>query len=292
MKLALGRGFSPEEDRTGGMPAVVISNRLWRDRFAGNPAALGKPITLSGVSYTIVGVLGPEFRFGDQHADVYTPIGQGDPVQRNDRTVHNILSIARLRPDVSLDQAQAEMNTIQEHIDQLNPTTERGLGIYVEPLKHFLVGEVRGTLLLLLGAVGLVLLIACANVANLLLARSAARTREFAVRRALGASRVQIARQLLSESVLLSLIGGIVGLAIARWGLKAMVATAPESLPRIENIGSTFLFSYSHLVFRRRLELCLASCPRSETRTWICTRGLKKEAAARQADLIALNRFS
>ncbi|MGH9667614.1 MAG: FtsX-like permease family protein, partial [Bryobacteraceae bacterium] len=127
------------------------------------------------------------------------------------------------------------MNTVQEQIDQLNPTTERGQGVEIEPLKHFLIGNVGGTLLLLLGAVGSVLLIACANVANLLLARSAVRTREFAVRLALGASRAQIVQQLITESVLLSLSGGVLGLAVAKWGLKAVLAAG--SLPRVENIA-------------------------------------------------------
>ncbi len=244
-KLALGREFSPEEDRTSGAPTAVISNRLWKDRFAGNSAALGKPLSLSGVDYTIVGVLQPGFRFGNQQADVYTPLGRGDPLVRNDRAAHNILSIARRQPDVTVRQAQAEMNTVQEHIDQLNPTTERGLGTYIVPLKQFWVGDVSGTLLLLLGAVGLVLLIACANVANLLLARSAGRTREFAVRLALGASRAQVVRQLVTESVLLSLIGGALGLVIAKWGLSAVPAAAP-GLPRIDNVGvntSVLLFA-------------------------------------------------
>jgi predicted permease len=237
VKLALGHDFSPSEDRYRGEPVVIISHRLWQDQFAGNRAALGKSITMNGVGYTIIGILRPDFRFEDQQTDVYTPIGQGDPMFRNDRTTHNILCIARLKPDVSLAQARADMNTVQEHIDQLNPATERGLGAYVDPLKHFFLGDVGGTLLLLLGAVGLVLLIACANVVNLSLARSAVRTREFAVRLALGASRGQVVRLLVTESVVLSLIGGALGLAVAGWGLKAMLAAAPGSLPRIENIG-------------------------------------------------------
>lgn len=237
VKLDLGRELSPEEDRSGGPPAAVISHRLWQDRFAGNPAALGKIVTLDGVDYSIVGVLQPGFRFGSQQADVYTPIGRRDPLYRNDRTIHDIACVARLRPEVTIGQARAEMNTVQEYIDQVNPATERGLEAYVQSLKRYFIGDVGGTLLLLLGAVGLVLLIACANVANLLLARSAARTREFAVRLALGASRVHIVRQLISESVLLSFIGGVLGLAIAKWGVHAVLAAVPGSVPRIEDIG-------------------------------------------------------
>jgi putative ABC transport system permease protein len=236
-KLALGRGFSPNEDRIGGMAAAVISHRLWRERFSGSPAALGKPITLNGRGYTIVGILGPDFRFGDQQPDVYTPLGRADPLFRTDRTVHEILCIARLEPGVSIGQARAELNAVQEHIDELNPSTEKGQGTSVYPLKRFVIGDVGGTLLLLQGAVGLVLLIACANVANLSLARSAARTREFAVRRALGASRMQVIRQLITESVLLSLAGGIVGVTVARWGLAAVLAAWPGGLTRTENVG-------------------------------------------------------
>ncbi len=236
IKLALGREFSPEEDRTGGAPVAVISDHLWQDRFAASPSALGKAITLSGVEYTIVGVLPPSFHFVDQPADVYIPLGGGDPLIRNDRTFHDLVSIALLKPDVSLGQARAEMNTVQEHIDQLNPATERGLQTYIVPLKQFFIGDLGGTLVLLLGAVGLVLLIACANIANLLLARCAGRTREFSVRLALGASRAQIVRQLVSESVLLSLIGGALGLVIAKWGLAAVRATVPN-LPRIADLA-------------------------------------------------------
>jgi predicted permease len=237
VKLALGRDLSPQEDLAGGPPAVIISNRLWQDRFAASPEAIGKTLTLDGVDFTIVGVLRPEFRFGRQPADVYAPIGRFDPLFRSDRTVHDILCVARLAPGVSIGQAAAEMNAIQEHIDRLNPATERGLGVDIDSLKHEIAGDLGSTLLLLLGAVGLVLLIACANIANLLLARSAARTREFAVRLALGAGRAQIVCQLVTESVLLSLIGGVLGVAIAEWGLSALMASVPGRLPRADNIG-------------------------------------------------------
>jgi predicted permease len=246
VKLAAGRSFSAGEDRVGGMAAAVISNRLWRERFHSDPAAIGKSITLNGTGYTILGVLPPGFRFEDQPADVYTPIGRTEPLFSNDRTIHNIVCLARLRRGVGIGEARGEMNTLQEHIDELNPATEKGQETSIFPLKQILVGDIGGTLLLLLGAVGFVLLIACANVANLLLARSAARTREFAVRRALGASRMQIVRQLITESVLLSLAGGVLGLALAKVGLSAVLAAAPGGLPRIENIGinaSVLLFA-------------------------------------------------
>jgi predicted permease len=237
VKLALGRDFLPKEDTAGGMPAVIISNSLWQERFAGSTSALGKAMTLNGADHTIVGVLRPGFRFEDQQADVYTPLARGDSLYLKDRTVHDILCIARLQPGVSVGQARAEMNIVQERIGQLNPATERGLGGYVEPLRRLLVGDVGGMLMLLLGAAGLVLLIACANVANLLLARSAVRTREFAVRLAVGASRLQIVRQLVTESLILSLAGGALGLAVAKWAVQAVLAATPGDLPRTENIA-------------------------------------------------------
>ena len=237
VKLAAGRSFSSEEDRFGGMPAAVISDRLWRDRFRGNPAVLGQPITLNGVGYIVVGVLPRTFRFEDQPADVYTPLGRKDPLFTADRTIHSILCIARLAPGVGLSQARAEMNTLQERIGELNPTTEKGQGASIVPLKQELIGDADGTLLLLLGAVGFVLLIACANVANLLLARSAARKREFAIRRALGATRLQIFHQVMTESALLSLAGGVLGVAVATPGLRVALLAAPRGLPRIDNIG-------------------------------------------------------
>ncbi len=237
IKPILGREFSPDEDKQGGAPVVLISNRLWRNRFAGSVEALGKPVTLDGVDYMIAGVLPADFRlFGDE-AEVYTPLGQGDPLIYGDRTIHPVLCIARLKPGTTLEQAAAEMGAIQARQDQLYPSADRGLGADLRPLKHEFVADVSATLLLLLGAVGVVLLIACANVANLLLARSAARTREFAIRSALGASGARIVRQLVTESVLLSLTGGTLGLLLAKWGVRPVLAAVPGSLPRSENIG-------------------------------------------------------
>ena len=244
--LAIGREFSLEEDRRGGAPVAIISRHLWANRFGSSPAALGNTISLDGVGYTIVGVAPPEFHL-EGEADVYTPLGQSDPVILNNRGGHDgIFSFARLKPGVSLSQAQAEMTTIQSSLDRVYPEANRDLGIYVEPLKQAILGNIGETILLLLGAVGLVLLIACANVANLLLARSAARAREFAIRFALGASRPRVARQLLTESVLLSIAGAILGMALAKWGLSSILGVMPQTLPRSENVGldlSVLLFT-------------------------------------------------
>ena len=242
----LGREFSLDEDKHGGPPVVVISNRLWKNRFAANAAVLGKSVTLDGVDYTVIGVLPPGFRLFGDDADVYTSLAQGDPLIYGDRTIHPIYCVARLKPGINVAESDAEMGAIQEHLDQLYPSADRGLGANVKPLKHEFVADVSGTLLILLGAVGIVLLIACANVANLLLARSAARTREFAIRAALGASGARIVRQLVTESVLLSLAGGTLGLVLAKWGVHPVLAVAPGSLPRSENIGvnvSVLLFA-------------------------------------------------
>jgi len=236
VNLALGREFSEEEDRHGGPPVVIISDRLRKDRFAPDSEVLNKSVVLNGVAYTIAGVLPPGFQFIDS-ADVYTPLGQGNPLYLDDRSVHAIFGFARLKPGVSLAQAQGDMNVVQDNIVRLYPAIDQGVGIQIETLKQVLVGDVRGTLLLLLGTVGLVLLIACANVANLLLARSAGRTREFAVRFALGANRARIIRQLVTESVLLALGGSALGLMMAKPGLDAALAAVPGGLPRAENIN-------------------------------------------------------
>ncbi|MFZ0884031.1 MAG: ABC transporter permease, partial [Candidatus Acidiferrales bacterium] len=248
--LSLGREFSRQEDRCGGAPVAIIGNRLWKERFAGSAQSLGRSVVLNGVGYTIVGVASPAaVGLLSQHGDIYTPLGQGDPLILNARGGHeDMISIARLRTGVNVAQAQTEMSAIQEHLGQLYPDADGGLGAKVLPLKQEIVGDVRGTLLLLLSAVGLVLLIACANVANLLLARSTARRREFAIRSALGAGRARIVRQLVTESVLLSLAGGSLGLLIAKWGVNLVLAAVPQSLPRADNItvnASVLAFAFA-----------------------------------------------
>jgi predicted permease len=253
VKLALGREFTAQEDVHGGAPVVIISDTLWRNRFGQSPKAVGKIATLDGVDYTIIGVLPPGFRLLTD-ADFYLPLGQADPLALGDRATHDIASIGRLRAEVGIGQAQAEMNAVQENLDRLYPREERGLGAEILPLKHEIVGTVRGTLLLLLGAVAVLLLIACANVANLLLARAAARSREFAVRAALGASRMRIVRQSIAESALLSVAGGILGLAVARWGVSGLLAALPGTLPRSENVE----LNTSVLLFAFGVSICVA----------------------------------
>lgn len=236
--LALGREFSVEEDRRGGRPVAIISNGMWRERFANSHQVLGRTVTLDGIAYAIVGVAPAGFRTLIHHQDVYLPVGQADPLILDARGSHdNMIAVARMNPGVSIGAARAEMNTIQNHLDELYPDADRGTGATVRPFQQVLVNRVSGTLLLLLSAVGLVLLIACANVASLLLARSAARGREFAIRRALGANRVRVVRQLLTESVLLSLAGGILGLFVAKSCVALLLASMPDSVPRTQTIG-------------------------------------------------------
>jgi predicted permease len=242
----LGRDFTQQEDQPGGAPAAIISDRIWRDRFGGGMGVLGKAMTLNGTLYTIVGVLPRDFHFLAD-SDIYTPIGQTDPVIIQSRTIHASAVVARLKPGVTMEQAHAELETIQQNLDNLYPAEERGLSTNLDPLKQRIVANVRGTLLMLFGAVGLVLLIACANVASLLLARSASRTREFAIRSALGASRSRLIRSLLTESILLSLCGGILGFLLANTTLRMALASARISLPRAESIelnGWVLLFTF------------------------------------------------
>ncbi|MEK6323116.1 MAG: ABC transporter permease [Acidobacteriota bacterium] len=231
-----GRSFSEEEERTKA-PVALISDGLWKRRFESDPALVGKPITIYDSSFTIVGILPPSFQFYTP-ADVFVPLSFMPDRLKQAREEHGgMVAIARLKPGVTRHQAQADMDIIAEALEQQYPKTNIGLRVTINSIYSDMVGDVRPSLLLLLGAVGFVLLIACANVANLLLARAAARQKEIAIRTALGASRSRVVRQLLTESVALSVTGGALGLLIAMWGADVLLAAIPESIPWIKEIA-------------------------------------------------------
>lgn len=233
---AIGRDLAASDDLANSAPAALISEEFWRERFGSDPHVAGRSVFLDGRDFTIVGVLPRGFHFVSD-ADVITPLRPLMPLIYADRSVDAVAVLGRLNSGVTLAQADAEMNAIQRDLDQQYPAANRSVGIRLTPLKEQIVGDVKGTILLLFGAVGLVLLIACANVANLLLARSTARGREFAIRTALGASRGRMIRQLLTESILLSIAGGALGVVLAEFGLRALLSALPHNLPRSENIG-------------------------------------------------------
>jgi predicted permease len=233
----VGRDFRPEEDRAGAGPLAILGDGLWKRKFASSPEVAGKNITLNGKSYTIVGVA-KGLLPGLSPSDVYVPLGQWtDPTFLDRRISMGTNSIGRLKPGVSLAQARADMDSVAQNLANAYPEVDKGTGITLVPLKADTVGNVQGILLVLLGAVGFVLLIACANVANLLLARSTGRTREFAIRSALGASPARVVRQLLTESVLLGIAGGALGLLLAKLAMRSMLSALADVLPRTDEIS-------------------------------------------------------
>ena len=224
----LGRTFQAGEDNQGGPKVTILTYGLWQRRFGGDPGVVGRAVTLNGESYTVIGVLPASFQFALRPADLWVPY-QPTQNQLTRRFMHGTNLIGRLKSDKSAEEAQSELSLIAGRIEQQNNDSHAGTTARVVPLQEEVVGSVRPILLVLLAAVGFVLLIACANVASLLLTRALSRQKEVAIRSALGASRLRVIRQLLTESLLLSIVGGAAGLLIAYWGVPALVAVLPQS---------------------------------------------------------------
>src|SRR6202162_1247293 len=235
---SVGRTFRADDDRLGATPVVILGGGLWKREFGSALDVVGKSIVLNGTSYSVVGVIPPGFTFYGQDRDVYTPIGQyNDPSFRDRGIGMSAHAVGRLKPGVKLSHAKTDMDGIAANLAEAFPEADKSVGITLFSMKEDIVGNVQPFLIVLLAAVGFLLLIACANVANLLLARAMGRSREFAVRAAMGASHARVIRQLLTESMLLAGLGGTLGILLALWGTKAVLGTLPGAVPRANEVS-------------------------------------------------------
>lgn len=239
VKPLYGRAFRADEDRPGASPVALISYDLWQHRFAGDRSALGGKLVFDGKTYVVIGIAAPGFQLSGQ-ADVFTPLGQSNDPRMQNRNAAFIKVVARLAPGVTMNQAQAEVTVINRHLAREYPKSDGTVRMLVRPFLQDLVKDVQGTLWLLLSAVGLVLFIACVNIASLFLTRAVSREREFAMRVALGASRGRLVRQCMTESVVLGLAGGLLGTSAAALSLHPFVALWPGSLPRADEIHNNW----------------------------------------------------
>jgi putative ABC transport system permease protein len=244
----LGRMFVGQDDNPGAAPVAIISNGLWREQFGGDPGVIDRAIRVDGSQYTVIGVLPPEFEYV-RRDDIYVPLGLSATPQSGLLIRGNHFSLfvlARLKSGVTVDQANEEMKLLAAQLEQEHPIPNNGISVTVQSLADIFVEDIRKALVVLLGAVGFVLLIACLNVANLMVVRAAERHKEIAVRLALGAGRGRIVRQLLSESLLIAVMGGTAGLLIGIWATKGLVALAPQNVPRLGQVtlnGTVLLFT-------------------------------------------------